>query len=111
MEGTILVDSPSVQYGPAHIHSSYVYQTASVLRGKEGRVTVRPITRELEFRTERRVPKVGLMMVGWGGNNGSTLTGTILANRLRLHWRTKTGIQVSAQQFTPSTDTESSEFT
>ena len=57
---------------------------------------VRPITRELEFRTERRVPKVGLMMVGWGGNNGSTVTGTILANKLQLQWKTKTGLQASA---------------
>lgn len=95
MEGTILIDSPNVRYEPEHIQSTYAYQTASVLRGKGGRLIVQPIARELEFRTERRVPKVGLMMVGWGGNNGSTLTGTILANKLRLQWRTKTGIQVS----------------
>ena len=95
MEGNIVVDSSKVQYGPTHIESTYAYQTASVLRGKGGRVTVRPITRELEFRTERRVPKVGLMMVGWGGNNGSTVTGTILANKLQLQWKTKTGMQAS----------------
>lgn len=93
MEGNIVVDSSNVQYGPTHIESTYAYQTTSVLRGKGGRVIVRPITRELEFRTERRVPKVGLMMVGWGGNNGSTVTGTILANKLQLQWKTKTGMQ------------------
>ena len=26
------------------------------------------------FRTKRQVPKVGLMLVGWGGNNGTTTT-------------------------------------
>ena len=97
MESKILVDSSNVQYGPTHIESTYAYQTASVQRGKGGRVIVRPITRELEFRTERRVPKVGLMMVGWGGNNGSTVTGTILANKLQLQWKTKTGLQASVR--------------
>ena len=32
-------------------------------------------------------------MVGWGGNNGSTLTAGILANKLNLSWRTKNGVQ------------------
>lgn len=26
------------------------------------------------FKTQRKVPKTGLMLVGWGGNNGSTTT-------------------------------------
>jgi len=29
------------------------------------------------------------MLVGWGGNNGSTLTAGIMANRQNLSWRTK----------------------
>jgi myo-inositol-1-phosphate synthase len=35
------------------------------------------------------------MIVGWGGNNGSTLTASILANKLGLTWHTKEGIQTS----------------
>ena len=35
------------------------------------------------------------MLVGWGGNNGSTLTASIIANRDSLTWRTKNGIQKS----------------
>ncbi|EPY79929.1 inositol-3-phosphate synthase 1 [Camelus ferus] len=34
------------------------------------------------------------MLVGWGGNNGSTLTAAVLANRLRLSWPTRTGRKV-----------------
>jgi myo-inositol-1-phosphate synthase len=34
-----------------------------------------------------------LMLVGWGGNNGSTLTAALEANRRQLVWRTKTGEQ------------------
>jgi len=33
------------------------------------------------------------MMVGWGGNNGSTLTASIVANRHNITWRTKDGIK------------------
>ncbi|KAJ3002727.1 hypothetical protein NUW54_g5690 [Trametes sanguinea] len=36
---------------------------------------------------------LSLMMVGWGGNNGSTLSATILANRHNIIWHTKNGIQ------------------
>ena len=25
---------------------------------------------EYQFRTQRKTPKLGLMLVGWGGNNG-----------------------------------------
>ena len=33
------------------------------------------------------------MIVGWGGNNGSTVTASILANKQKLSWHTKEGIQ------------------
>lgn len=35
------------------------------------------------------------MLVGWGGNNGSTLTAAIIANKLGLTWPTKRGVQKS----------------
>lgn len=47
----------------------------------------------LNIATDRNVPKLGLMLVGWGGNNGSTITAAFEANRNRLEWRTKDGIQ------------------
>merc|ERR1711991_283919 len=33
----------------------------------------------------------GLMLVGWGGNNGTTITAGILANKHKLSWETKEG--------------------
>ena len=33
------------------------------------------------------------MLVGWGGNNGSTLTATIQANRENIIWHTKEGVR------------------
>jgi myo-inositol-1-phosphate synthase len=35
------------------------------------------------------------MLVGWGGNNGSTLTASVIANRDSLTWKTKEGTQTS----------------
>lgn len=54
---------------------------------------VHPITKTLDIRTERIVPKLGMLLVGWGGNNGSTLTAALEANRNKLSWRTKEGVQ------------------
>ena len=34
-----------------------------------------------------------IMLVGWGGNNGSTLTAGIIANREGITWKTKEGIK------------------
>lgn len=36
---------------------------------------------------------MGLLMVGFGGNNGSTILGGIIANREKIEWNTKKGIQ------------------
>mmetsp|Transcript_12652 Transcript_12652/g.46724 ORF Transcript_12652/g.46724 Transcript_12652/m.46724 type:complete len:531 (-) Transcript_12652:302-1894(-) len=82
------VESPDVRYTEEHIVANYKYETTSV----EGNV-VRPSRRTYTFKTERRVPKTGLMLVGWGGNNGSTTTAGILANKHGITWNTKSGVQ------------------
>lgn len=46
-----------------------------------------------QFQTAKNSGKVGLMMVGIGGNNGTTILGGIIANREKLSWNTKKGIQ------------------
>tara|TARA_B110000305_G_C19080355_1_gene465916 strand:- start:475 stop:651 length:177 start_codon:yes stop_codon:yes gene_type:complete len=43
--------------------------------------------------TRATVPKLGVMLVGLGGNNGSTMTAGILANKKKTSWETKAGIQ------------------
>lgn len=54
---------------------------------------VTPGNVSLTISTDCHVPKLGLMLVGWGGNNGSTITAALEANRKKLEWRTKNGIQ------------------
>jgi hypothetical protein len=75
------VASPNVQYTDEHIHSKYEYATTKLQQGNDGKWLVHPCKQTYELKTERAVPKLGVMLVGWGGNNGTTLTGGILANK------------------------------
>ena len=45
----------------------------------------------MSFRTETVVPRTGMMLVGLGGNNGTTVTAGILANKYNMTWMTKDG--------------------
>jgi myo-inositol-1-phosphate synthase len=42
--------------------------------------------------TEKKVPKLGVMMVGLGGNNGSTLTAGLIAHKKGTQWESKKGM-------------------
>lgn len=86
----IKVNAPNVRYTDRVIEASTVYETSSV-EVQNDTITVTPQRVGFTFRTERTVPTVGLMLVGWGGNNGTTVTGGILANKLGLRWNTKEG--------------------
>jgi len=91
---TFKVQSPNVCYTTDYIESKYTYETTKVEYNSKGTYTVRPVETLYTFRTERHVPRVGCMLVGWGGNNGSTITASVLANRLGLSWDTRLGIKV-----------------
>ena len=84
------VKTPNVVYSAKDIISKYTYRTTDVeiLNGDH---VATPKETVYEFKTERKVGKVGLMMVGWGGNNGTTVTAGILANRHNLVWDTREG--------------------
>ena len=43
----------------------------------------------------KAIPKVGVMLIGLGGNNGSTFAAGILANKHKISWETKNGIKKS----------------
>ncbi|XP_056281920.1 inositol-3-phosphate synthase 1-A-like isoform X3 [Pseudoliparis swirei] len=92
MSVNVHINSPNVKYTDTHIVSQYSYQTTSVHRDGN-KVTVTPHTTEMTFSTERHVARLGVMLVGWGGNNGTTVTAAVLANKRGLTWRTKTGVK------------------
>eukprot|EP00596_Hydrurales_sp_CCMP1899_P000505 CAMPEP_0119042702 /NCGR_PEP_ID=MMETSP1177-20130426/16095_1 /TAXON_ID=2985 /ORGANISM="Ochromonas sp, Strain CCMP1899" /LENGTH=543 /DNA_ID=CAMNT_0007009675 /DNA_START=104 /DNA_END=1735 /DNA_ORIENTATION=- len=81
-----IVKSPNVAYSDSNITANYVYQETEVEGNK---VTI--VDKKMTFKTESKVGKVGVMLVGWGGNNGSTVTAGIIANKLKMTWMTKEG--------------------
>lgn len=88
----IRVQSPSVTYGETEIRSKYSYAYEEVVN--EGNVlSVLPKTMNIEFKTNTVIPKTGLLLIGWGGNNGSTVTGAHIANRDGIQWNTRNGLR------------------
>ncbi|XP_027762996.1 inositol-3-phosphate synthase 1 [Empidonax traillii] len=90
MAEPFLVESPNVTYSKDFIEAKYTYSTVHVCK-ENGVTKVRPCSTRFTFRTARQVPRLGVMLVGWGGNNGTTVTAAVLANKLGLSWMTKTG--------------------
>jgi myo-inositol-1-phosphate synthase len=85
------VESPNVQYSAEHIKSKYVYRQTAVTKSAKGNYVATPKETVYDFKVDRKVGKVGLMLVGWGGNNGTTVTAGIIANRRGLTFETKEG--------------------
>lgn len=86
-----VVDSPNVTYTPESIKSTYSYHTTKVSKTIEGKYVAQPVETKYDFKVDRKVGKVGLMLVGWGGNNGSTVTAGLIANRRALTWESREG--------------------
>jgi len=87
-----VVSSPSVQYTEKEIISEIKYPQ-NVATVTDGKVVITPKETSVVFKTETKVPKLGVMIVGLGGNNGSTVIAGVIANREGICWRTKTGVQ------------------
>ena len=85
------VNSPSVNYTEKEINTTYTYRTTDVSRDVGGQLVATPKETVYEFKVNREVPKTGMMLVGWGGNNGTTVTAGIMANRDGLVWDTREG--------------------
>jgi len=87
----VSVNASNVTYDEKYITSEYKYEQ-SFAKVEDGKVIITPTVTEMSFRTERKVPKLGVLLVGWGGNNGSTVTAGIIANREKLSWEDKDGV-------------------
>ena len=85
------VNSPDVVYTDETIKSQYVYRTTAVEMSASGQYVATPKETVYDFKVDRKVGKTGMMLVGWGGNNGSTVTAGILANRRDWTWETREG--------------------
>ena len=90
LANTFCVDTKNIEKKDDEIISTYTYETSKIVSDKNG-VSVVPCTKKIQFKTNTKIPKLGVMIIGWGGNNGTTVTNGILANKLSLKWDTKRG--------------------
>ncbi|SGY62987.1 BQ5605_C007g04763 [Microbotryum silenes-dioicae] len=88
----VQVESENLTYTDEALIAKYSFHSSVVKKVGE-RYQVKPVVKELELKTLRKVPKTGLMLVGWGGNNGTTLSATLLANKNNISWNTRDGTQ------------------
>ncbi|KAL7506026.1 hypothetical protein ACHAXN_003390 [Cyclotella atomus] len=86
LEGSFTVESDSCKYTDDAILADYSYDTTIV----EGNV-IKPQQTKMQFKTNRKVGKTGVMLIGLGGNNGCTCVAGAIANKLGLTWNTKEG--------------------
>ena len=86
-----VVSSPNVEYTEDTIRSKYTYRTTDVTKNADGKYVAIPKETLYDFKVDRKIPKTGVMLVGWGGNNGTTVTAGIIANKRNLVWETKEG--------------------
>lgn len=71
--------------------TKFTYENSLVEKGADGKLSVTPTKVDYEFKVDLKTPKTGLMLVGLGGNNGTTLVSSILANKHNISFETKEG--------------------
>lgn len=76
------------------VEADFSYTSSKVEHTEQG-ITVTPVSEQYTFRTLKTLPKLGVMLVGWGGNNGTTITAANIANSHGIEWNTKNGLRTS----------------
>lgn len=73
--------------------SNFTYKNTIVTKDSNDNVSIKPIEQNYKFKLNLKVPKVGIMLVGFGGNNGSTFLAATLANKHNISFHNKEGLQ------------------
>jgi myo-inositol-1-phosphate synthase len=73
-----------------YIYSSYKYKE-NICVDENEKISVTQKQTDILFKTQKKVKRTGVMIVGLGGNNGVTFTGGIIANRCCMEWDTRRG--------------------
>lgn len=90
--GHFRVKSPNVVYSNDAISSRYTYlHTCAEVDPVSQTVVAVPESITYNFRTDAHVRRTGLLQVGWGGNNGTTVTAAIIARRNNITWESREG--------------------
>ena len=90
MSNNLRIVGPSAKHTEKDITATYLSQT-SVMTESNGFYTPNLKTTEYTFKTNSVAPRLGAMFIGLGGNNGTTFTAGILANKHNISWNSRTG--------------------
>ncbi|KAG7191898.1 Myo-inositol-1-phosphate synthase [Scheffersomyces spartinae] len=75
------------------LYTKFKYENSIVSTdAATGSLQVTPTSVDYEFKVDLKVPKLGLMLVGLGGNNGTTLQAAVLANKHNISFENKEGV-------------------
>lgn len=93
---TFSILSPNVLEDDDYITAVHEYNTVAVTSNQHTEselinYTATPIKTQYVFKTLKHVPSTGLMIVGLGGNNGTTVAAGIIAHRNKFSWTDKRG--------------------
>ncbi|ODV87777.1 hypothetical protein CANARDRAFT_20511 [[Candida] arabinofermentans NRRL YB-2248] len=88
----VKVQTNKTQYTETELVSNYTYKNAVVEKESDESYIVKPVEEDYQFKVDLKVPKVGIMLVGLGGNNGTTFVASVLANKNKLQFHTKEGL-------------------
>lgn len=89
LTGSFKVSSDKVRYEQDAIHSHYLYSHVQAEVSAAGNVIAHPLQTAYHFRTGRKPRRLCLMQVGWGGNNGTTVTAAVVAHCQQLTWQSR----------------------
>ncbi|KAK0393511.1 hypothetical protein QR680_000245 [Steinernema hermaphroditum] len=90
----LVINSPYTTTSGDTLTSEYAYRKNKV--EVEGtKIKVSPQVFNYQFQTKLTPARTGLLLVGLGGNNGSTVVGSTIANREQMSWRTRNGVQTA----------------
>lgn len=74
------------------LYTKFTYENSVVKKNEVGTFDVTPTSIDYEFKVDLEVKKTGLMLVGFGGNNGTTLLASVLANKHNISFENKEGV-------------------
>ncbi|TMS33229.1 hypothetical protein L596_000991 [Steinernema carpocapsae] len=91
----LTINSPYATIEGDTLTADYPYRKNKVECLEDGTINVTPQVFNYKFQTQLTPGRTGLLLVGLGGNNGSTVVGATIANREQMFWRTRNGVQTA----------------
>ncbi|KAG7855861.1 hypothetical protein KL939_004325 [Ogataea angusta] len=91
----VKVQTDKAKFSENELVTNYVYKNAIVDKEADGSFAVKPFEEPYQFKVDLKVPKAGVMLVGLGGNNGTTFVASILANKNKVQFHTKEGLKTA----------------